>query len=91
MRYNPENELRICRRCLLLEAGDKENFDLIQEHIKKIRPSERTPGDEYEKRLSICRTCKELVDGTCLKCGCYVEFRAAFIRQRCPDTGNRKW
>ncbi len=83
--------LRVCRRCLLLESGDRYNYELIREYIKKIRPSERTEAGEYERRLELCRSCDELADGTCLKCGCYVEFRAAFRQQRCPNVKNRKW
>ena len=58
MPNNPETELRICRRCLLLEAGDKENFDLVQEHIKKIRPSEKTPGTNTRNGFLSAETVK---------------------------------
>ena len=64
---------------------------LIKEKIEKLSPEERVSNDVYEKRLQACKACDELISGMCLKCGCYVEFRAAFKNKRCPNTANRKW
>lgn len=84
-------ELRQCRRCLLLQAGDTVNYDLIQEHISRLSPDEKAGDEQYRQRLTMCSSCDELIDGTCLKCGCYVEFRAAFKKQHCPDMRRRYW
>lgn len=78
----------ICKRCLLLESGKEEVLSDIKEHIKKIKPSEKCGDIDYEKRLAVCSECDFLSGGTCLKCGCYPELRAAFKKQKCPY---KKW
>ena len=84
-------ELRECKKCLLLQSGDEDNHKLVQQYIAKIKPEEKCDYETYEKRLEICRNCDNLISGTCIKCGCYVEFRAAFKMKHCPDTKNKKW
>ena len=79
---------RFCRRCFLIESGREDTLKSIKEHIKKIPPREKSGGEEYNRRLAVCSGCESLVGGVCLKCGCYPEFRAAFIRQKCPC---KKW
>ena len=75
---------RVCRRCLLEESGRADVLSSIHEHIEKIPPRGKTEPAEYARRLAICGVCEHLADGTCLKCGCYPEFRAAFRTQKCP-------
>ena len=83
---NPEE--RICRRCLLLDCG-KEGIMLdIRQRIEKLSEKEKASAEEYSSRLALCKECGFLADGTCLKCGCYPEFRAAFAKQKCPAN---KW
>ena len=84
-------ELRECKRCLLLQSGDEDNHKLVQQYISKIRPEEKCDDESYQKRLEICRNCDNLISGTCIKCGCYVEFRAAFRMKHCPDSKSKKW
>lgn len=84
-------ELRECKRCLLLQSGDEDNHKLVQQYIAKIKPEEKCDYDTYQKRLEMCRNCDNLISGMCIKCGCYVEFRAAFKNKKCPDVINRKW
>ena len=84
-------ELRECKRCLLLQSGDEDNHKLVQQYIAKIRPAEKCDEESYQKRLEVCRNCDNLISGMCLKCGCYVEFRAAFRNKKCPDVKNKKW
>ena len=81
-------ETRVCRRCLLLESGRGDTLAEIQKRIEALPAAERTPRVQYEARLAVCAACEALVGGTCLKCGCYPEFRAAFRRQGCPI---RRW
>ncbi len=82
------NEERICRRCLLLKSGKQDILADIRSRIEKIPPGQKTDSNEYHLRLAVCGECEYLIDGTCLKCGCYPEFRAAFIKNRCPI---KKW
>lgn len=82
------NSERVCRRCLLLEMGKEDILAEIRVRIEKISQAEKTDEKEYTRRLEICQSCDELIDATCLKCGCYPEFRAAFIKNKCPI---KKW
>ncbi len=77
-------ELRECKKCLLLASGDEDNYKLVKEYIAKISPSEKCADAVYSDRLGICKMCDFLISGTCIKCGCYVEFRAAFKDKHCP-------
>ncbi len=82
------NENRVCYRCLLFESGREDILKDIRERILRIPPAEKTGDDEYRRRLEICGKCEFLADGTCLKCGCYPEFRGAFVKNGCPV---KKW
>lgn len=81
-------EFRECKKCLLLKSGEEDNYKLVQQYIQKIKPEEKSDDTIYFSRLSICGDCDNLISGTCLKCGCYVEFRAAFKNKKCPV---KKW
>lgn len=83
--------LRECKKCLLYESAEFDTLEDILFRIEKLPPSEKCSEEVYEERLDLCKECDHLVSGTCLKCGCYVEFRAAFKKQRCPDASDRKW
>ena len=80
-----------CTRCLLEEAGKQDVYASIQRCIEKRPEKQRTASAEYDRRLEICRGCEHISEGTCLKCGCYVEFRAAFKNMKCPNVKDRKW
>ena len=80
-----------CKRCLLLQAAEEDTYRDIQEQIGKIAPEEKAEAELYDKRLAACRECDQLLSGVCMKCGCYVEFRAAFKAMKCPNVKNRKW
>lgn len=84
-------ELRECKKCLLLRSGDEANYNLVQEYIKKIKPVEKCPDGLYNDRLRKCQNCDNLISGVCVKCGCYVEFRAAYKNKKCPDVKLRAW
>ena len=71
-------------RCLLKEAGEAEMAASIAEYVALLDDAVRTPKDVYHTRLTICRECPELLNGTCRLCGCYVETRAAKRGQQCP-------
>ena len=38
----------------------------------------------YKARLNVCRGCDQLSNGTCMGCGCLVELRAAYKKEKCP-------
>lgn len=80
-----------CKRCLLRESAEAEIIESIKERIERLSCEERCEKELYEQRLGFCKKCDNLISGVCLKCGCYVEFRAAFKNNKCPDVANRKW
>ena len=84
------NTRKICYRCLIEDLDDSKLAEAVKEMIDNISSEFRTPIEEYDRRLKICRECESLVSGTCVKCGCYIELRAAGKDQRCPDPKN-KW
>lgn len=73
-----------CTRCLLEQAGEVELAQAIRERIAAMPQEERADSKLYEKRLEKCRECGFLSAGTCLKCGCYAELRAAKAGACCP-------
>ena len=75
---------RACRRCLLLESGREDVLASIHEHIARLPERDRAAQEVYRQRLDACKACEHLIGGTCFKCGCYPEFRAAFRTQKCP-------
>ena len=80
-----------CKRCLLLESAGANTLSDIRVRIAKLSEKEKVSDDVYSLRLSQCKNCDELISGVCMKCGCYVEFRAAFKKQKCPNANNRRW
>lgn len=77
-------------RCLLKEAGEKELSENIAEYVNTLNEEIRADEKLYRERLKICGSCESLLNGTCLKCGCYVEMRAAVAKNRCPSE-NEFW
>ena len=80
-----------CKRCLLLESAEGGMLESIKEKIDKLPPDEICESEVYNERLKKCKSCDNLISGVCMKCGCYVEFRAAFKKQKCPNVSDRKW
>ena len=77
-------KLRSCKRCLLREMADQEEyFRSLRDYIENIDPDIRAAEQLYEERLAVCRECEMLMQGTCRKCGCYVELRAAVTKNVC--------
>ena len=74
-----------CKRCLLHETNQEELLATIRDYIESISDEIRTPPDLYEKRLAICKTCDNLVNGMCRLCGCFVEVRAAKKDNYCAE------
>lgn len=80
---------KICYRCLLEDMDEKKIMTEVKELMESIPEEDKTDEAEYRRRLDICRKCESLINGTCKKCGCYVELRAAGRKRTCPDTENR--
>mgnify|MGYP003287836196 CR=1 FL=1 len=80
-----------CKRCLLREMAEEDVLESITTRIDKLSENEKAGDELYAHRLQECKNCEHLISGVCMKCGCYVEFRAAFKKQKCPDVKNRKW
>lgn len=79
-----------CTRCLLEQAGRQDLAEAVNSAIMKIPSDKRTNDEEYSRRLEICSTCEHISGGTCLKCGCYAELRAARKDSHCPIK-TKKW
>ena len=77
-----------CKKCLLSDMDTSDVKSEILGMIDKMPSSEKALPEKYDMRLDICRTCDSLNEGTCLKCGCYVELRAAKKKGSCPI---KKW
>jgi len=83
--------MKECKRCLLREAAEDATFENIRERIDRLSPDDKSDDELYLRRLDACRNCDHLISGICMKCGCYVEFRAAFRKMKCPNASDRKW
>lgn len=82
-------ETRTPCRCTLMESGLEDMARLVQEYVASLSEEEKTDAATYEARLNRCRECPDLRNGTCARCGCYVEARAAKRMQGCPDVPPR--
>ncbi|MBR3149835.1 MAG: hypothetical protein IKF64_06670 [Eubacterium sp.] len=80
-----------CKKCLLLEAGESVTYGEIMQYVSTLDKADLADGGEYERRISICKNCDNLISGMCLKCGCYVEVRARLADSACPDADNKRW
>lgn len=81
-----------CRRCLLSESGFEDILAEVKRCAERIKPEEKADDAVYSERLKKCAECEFLVSGTCLKCGCYVELRAAYKNNYCPlPKKSRQW
>lgn len=83
-------ERKPCRRCLLRDVDENQLLEAINQRIAAMPPSQKAPPEEYSRRLELCRSCDELLSGTCRKCGCYVELRAVKRNSVCPHE-NPRW
>ncbi|MBE5803854.1 MAG: hypothetical protein E7316_05010 [Clostridiales bacterium] len=81
-------EQRPCR-CLLMASGQEDMARLVAEYIATLPEESRVPDAIYRRRLALCEGCEALLNGTCARCGCYVEARAAKRGLACPDTPAR--
>lgn len=71
-------------RCLLMASGQEDMARLVAEYIATLPEESRVPDETYRARLALCESCEALHSGTCARCGCYVEARAAKRSLSCP-------
>lgn len=83
------NSKRICRRCLIRDLSDSDEKAAVEALLASMPSDGRTDETIYNARLEACRQCSHLSRGTCMKCGCYVEIRAAGKKGSCPDVPDR--
>ncbi len=83
--------MAVCKKCLLLEAGEKKSYQGVKDYIDNVDIDVKVDDTLYQKRLKLCTECENLISGMCLKCGCYVEIRAILKDKTCPDYDNKKW
>lgn len=75
---------RVCKKCLLREMQEGEYFKNMYEYIAQLDPEIKADKELYEKRLAACKACRNLMNGMCRVCGCFVEMRAAVKKNSCP-------
>ncbi|MBQ8781290.1 MAG: hypothetical protein IJZ72_06440 [Oscillospiraceae bacterium] len=73
-----------CKKCFLAEIDHDGVYQSIKEMIAALPDENRADENEYRRRLDICGRCSQLNEGVCLKCGCFVELRAAKKDMGCP-------
>lgn len=83
-------EKKLCKRCLLNEVFTEEEYKHMQKYIEDIDKFIKAEENEYRQRLDICKSCDNLINGTCRICGCFVEMRAAIKENYCPNV-ERYW
>ena len=83
--------MNACKKCLLREAAEEHTFAAVREKLDLIPAADMADEALYHARLEACKTCDHLLAGVCMKCGCYVEFRAGVRRMKCPNVKDRKW
>lgn len=77
-----------CKRCLLREAFPADYEKYVSSLLMRIPPSAKAGEGDYQARLARCKDCGQLSNGTCMACGCLVEIRAAYKKEKCPF---QKW
>ncbi len=75
-----------CKRCLLNDLDDKRLYNNILEYISALPGDEKVSPEEYAIRLDACKACDNLVNGLCALCGCFIEIRAALIKNHCAKS-----
>lgn len=72
------------------DLKEDEYFVNLKKYIENISEESRADEKIYEERLLLCKQCDNLISGMCVKCGCFVELRAAIKDGYCPGI-EKKW
>lgn len=84
------DSVRYCKQCLLKDMPEDAYFKSLYEYIEHLDEDIKAEPLEYERRLAICKSCSNLLNGMCRICGCFVELRAVMDKKSCPDV-EQKW
>ena len=76
---------RFCRKCLLDQVFEEEEYKNLQDYIESLDKHIKTDECDYKKRLNTCKQCDNLINGMCKICGCFVEMRAAVNKNYCTS------
>jgi hypothetical protein len=69
---------------------ENEYFIDLKKYIARLEDELKVEEKEYERRLTLCQSCENLMNGMCGKCGCFVELRSVMKKNHCPDI-DKKW
>ena len=73
-----------CKNCDRENFSLEQNDNLIEEQLF-LEPKENIVTKNIkEKRLQICTHCPFNLNGQCVKCGCFIAFRASLKNKNCP-------
>ncbi len=81
--------LPFCRKCLMDGVSEEALTEKIKAYLEALPVGERTDGEQYQIRLSLCESCPHLSNGLCRLCGCFVLYRAGKRGAYCPDITSR--
>ncbi|SFS05174.1 DUF6171 family protein [Anaeromicropila populeti] len=85
-----EYKQRVCKKCLIRDMSEEEYFSNMYTYLANLDEEIKANQEIYEERLNICKDCDNLINGLCKICGCFVEMRAAILKNYCP-TAPAKW
>lgn len=82
----PETEISktFCRKCLLRDMPEETYFKNLYDYIEHLDEDIKAKPQEYQRRLELCKSCDNLLNGMCRICGCFVELRAVIGKNYCP-------
>lgn len=72
-----------CRGCQIKEEAVNADVSAIVAEMLALEPLHLSKK-EAQTRVSICQECFYHSRHTCIKCGCYYEFRAYLPQKDCP-------
>ncbi|BCJ96768.1 hypothetical protein acsn021_43370 [Anaerocolumna cellulosilytica] len=81
-----ESSRGYCRKCLLKDMPEEAYFKSLYEYIAHLDKDIKAEPKEYKRRLDLCQTCENLLNGMCRICGCFVELRAVVEKNYCPHS-----
>lgn len=84
------SEKRLCKKCLLYDSPEAQYFTHLYEYINNLDDNIKVDEIEYDRRLNVCLTCNDYLQGMCRVCGCFVELRAIIRENECASL-DRKW
>lgn len=78
----------LCKKCLLRDAFPADYEKYVASMLRRMTETQKAALEAYDSRLTRCKACDQLNNGTCMGCGCLVELKAAYKNEKCPY---RKW